>query len=709
MAEIVAQRGHPYDLPIGRPPLGRSERIAPEHRIERATGEFHGTERMGVPAMHGSGERQLGESHLADAPEALHERVIHHCLFLGAHQDRSVERVADFHGLSCPDVISPPPMHTLSADVPLAVGDVLHHPAFGFAVVDALEETGVALRWERPGSGHPSRVSRALLAGTYRRCASDGLLGPSVTHPEEARGLVTREPLVSLALLLLDLGGTANRDEVRDWLLDRRFLADARFDAWWATLLQLAASDPRFEARPPVVALRPGATAEILRATLATPLPVAGSLPPAGLFPFARRVAAALMEAHAAGETLVPDRDAIRLEPTRVHLPTQPGSGGTERRDDVRFVIRLVIEQLVGVLPAPADLPDTDLCCLLGAVAPTVPVEFLGVAQLALASDPELRPQDGAALLHKLAVAEAVAEVRAAASWSREAHVSVGFNSHIGTMKSLQAQTNQDAFLLVGEPGFALIAVADGISLSNAGTGDLASHLAVRSLRAHFADHAPELRAAASGRIHGFLGEALQRANRLICDQATRLAHGDPERDIPMGTTLLGALTVGNRIHLASLGDSRGYLVGPHGVAIVTADQNLQALRLRDALTGRDVVWDDPRFSLTGYLGHFTMDGKLELPPPFSRTFTLLPGEWLILATDGLTDYAAAEEAETLKVIVECIRDTRGLTPGALAMDLARRLVDAANRGGGGDNITVLALTLSSDWGAAADEPPVPS
>jgi serine/threonine protein phosphatase PrpC len=95
--------------------------------------------------------------------------------------------------------------------------------------------------------------------------------------------------------------------------------------------------------------------------------------------------------------------------------------------------------------------------------------------------------------------------------------------------------------------------------------------------------------------------------------------------------------------------------------------------------------------------------------PPFTRALTLLPGEWLILCSDGLTDYGGPEEAAIGTLLTATVRDAKGATPAARAMDICRALVDAANRGGGGDNVTVLALTLSSEYGAAPNEGSVPS
>lgn len=599
-------------------------------------------------------------------------------------------------------------MRSISPEDVLEAGDVLHHPAFGFATVDATDGAVTMLRWERPGSAHPTRVGPTGLQASYRRIDPRGFLARSVADADIARSLLVREPLDALALLLLDLGG-GGKDAVRDWLFDRRIVAEARFDSWWSALLPLAAADGRFEVKGSEVQLREGIDYPAVLAMLEAPLPRAGTLGVSALWPFARRLARATAEAHAAGDGLIRERAAVRMGAGGVSVGALPGNSPASRREDVAFAMRLVLEQLLGTLPSPKDLPDADVCCLVLGVEPGVPPEFLAVAQSALAADPALRPADGLALLERLTTAQGAAALRASAPHFPQAAISVGFNTHIGTIKSLQGQTNQDAFLLLGDPTLALVGVADGISMSTAGSGDVAAALTGKSLRAWFSENAASLASAPAGRVSTLLVEALRRANRQVCEQALKLADGDIEHNIPMGTTLVAAVCQGNRLSLVSLGDSRAYLVGPYGVGQVTPDQNLQLLRLREVLGGNEVEWDEPRHSLTGYLGHFTAEGRIELPPVYTRSVAMLPGEWLILCSDGLSDYAASEDAGVLKVIQDGIRDARGNTAGAVAMDVARRLVDAANRGGGGDNITVLALTLSPDYGATASDSAVPS
>jgi len=590
-------------------------------------------------------------------------------------------------------------MNPLDVSDELAPGDVLHHPAFGFAVVEQVDGDSAALRWERPGSAHPHRAARSAIASTWRRCDPRGFFARTVVDPDGARALFTREPLDVVGLILLDLRptGATSRDDLREWLLDRRLLPESRFDPWWSSVCGLAAQDPRFEVRPPNIQLADGVGRDLLLAALDTPLPRPGTLPVSQLASTARRLAGALAEVHAGGEHASRDRAAVRAVPSGYHLGSLPGVSAADRREDVAWLGRLILEQILGPLPPQDHLASGAIPCLVHGLQPQVPPEILEVLGAACASDPALRPADGAELAARLAVADAVATHRLHAPADPYAQVAVGFDSHIGILKALNGQTNQDAFLVAGDPALALLVVADGISLSDAGTGDLASQLAVRTLRTWFGAQGSQLGGAPANRAQNALVEVLRRANKTICETALKLGNGDVEHNIPMGTTAVAALVSGNRVTLASLGDYRAYVVGAHGAALLTADQNLESLRLGEVLAGHEVEWDEPRHALTAYLGHFDLEGRESFPAPFTRTFTLLPGEWLVICSDGLCDYAVDEDAAMGPLLQRAVTLAEGPSATARAMDLARRLVDAANRGGGGDNVTVLTLTLSPD------------
>ena len=85
------------------------------------------------------------------------------------------------------------PIHDI-AD--LTRGDVIHHPALGFAIVDRVEPDSARLYWESNGSRLPPMVSAELLAKGYRRCVPGGFLFRSVVDKASLRALVDGSTLV---------------------------------------------------------------------------------------------------------------------------------------------------------------------------------------------------------------------------------------------------------------------------------------------------------------------------------------------------------------------------------------------------------------------------------------------------------------------------------------------------------------------------------
>lgn len=584
-------------------------------------------------------------------------------------------------------------MHAIPSHDVLEDGDVLHHPVFGFAQVTGKQRDATRVRWESPGPHHPPAVGHEVVASGYRRCTPGGFFARSVRDPDAARAHLARDPLSALAELIHELGEPQREEDLVDWLLQRGLLTRARAGSWLETLRPVLARDARFVRDDGTLGLHGG----FRRDAQVRPVPSPGSLDPCEALPYAERLALAVTTLHAAGIGLMDREGAIAEGPDGFVLTAGGPADAARRREDVRRVIRDVLTHAVGALPSEEQLAGLELVACLGGTCLSLPPEFLAVVATACAPDPEHRPQDAFALARALADARATAEFRARAGMVRGACAAAGFDTHVGLAKSLHAQTNQDSFVAIGEQDFALLAVCDGISQCTAGSGDLASALAARALRAHWNEHASTLADATDTRVSAWLHEALTRANQAVCDGARRVAGAELERRIPMGTTAVVAVTRGNRVHLASLGDSRAYLVGTHGVAMLTTDHNATADAIRDGFARGEHTTDGQEgWALTRFLGHFDEAMQAVLPAPFERTVDLLPGEWLILCSDGFTDYAADDEAGIARILRDAARKVADMPAGSAAMELARRLVSAANRGGGGDNVTVVALTLTA-------------
>jgi serine/threonine protein phosphatase PrpC len=167
-----------------------------------------------------------------------------------------------------------------------------------------------------------------------------------------------------------------------------------------------------------------------------------------------------------------------------------------------------------------------------------------------------------------------------------------------------------------------LLLVADGMGGEPA--GDVASEIASRTVRDEF----PTLPG-------GDLGQALKQAFRKANDAIYREAESDAAKT-GMGTTLTAALLQGRYATIAHVGDSRAYLLRGEGLTQVTRDHSLVEEEATAGRMTQKAARNDPRrHILTHSLGSSArLDGKL----PSIFELTLLPGDRLLLCTDGLYD-----------------------------------------------------------------------
>ena len=224
-------------------------------------------------------------------------------------------------------------------------------------------------------------------------------------------------------------------------------------------------------------------------------------------------------------------------------------------------------------------------------------------------------------------------------------------------------ENNEDSYCL-GElpvPGGWLLAVADG--LGGLQGGEVASGIAVRTLRAYlWAEGGPDV----SWR------EALRRGI-VAAHRAIRAEAAADGALAGMATTLTAAVVAGGRLHWGHVGDSRAYLVRGGALAPLTRDHSVVAELLAAGRLAPEAARRDPRrHQLTQALG---MEGEPEVE---TGELDLLPGDWVVLATDGLT--AVVRDEEIL----------RAAAASASAGAFCQTLVDLANARGGPDNITVL-------------------
>lgn len=180
--------------------------------------------------------------------------------------------------------------------------------------------------------------------------------------------------------------------------------------------------------------------------------------------------------------------------------------------------------------------------------------------------------------------------------------------------------------------------------------------------------------------------QRLQRAIHTANKRVYEAAHDNAEQR-GMGTTLTVALIVGDHVHIASVGDSRAYLINagglaPNGATAVqlTSDHSLVA-RLVDIgqITEEEARTHPQRNILYRSIG---TDPSVEVDT-FSEQ--VRPSDSILLCSDGLINYVRDDELARI-----------ALDHADPEMACAR-LVALANDRGGSDNISVLIVRIEGD------------
>jgi PPM family protein phosphatase len=220
---------------------------------------------------------------------------------------------------------------------------------------------------------------------------------------------------------------------------------------------------------------------------------------------------------------------------------------------------------------------------------------------------------------------------------------------------------NEDYCYVDGERG--LYVLADG--MGGARAGEHASRLAVETV-AETVRNSPQ-------RDSQILILATEEANRRVIEAASN----DPGLE-GMGTTLVTALDLGGELAIASVGDSRAYLLNGGGLRLITEDQTWVNEVGRPLGLDEECLRNHPmRHVLTMAIGAST---------PLTVNHYRIPlgvGDIVMLCSDGLHGVLDPTAMEGI------LRQSRH---GAPLEAGGRKLVDAAKNAGGPDNVTVVLL-----------------
>ena len=193
--------------------------------------------------------------------------------------------------------------------------------------------------------------------------------------------------------------------------------------------------------------------------------------------------------------------------------------------------------------------------------------------------------------------------------------------------------------------------------------GDVASSLALETVEALFRDG------------DGTLAEQVREANRAVLERSVADQQGERHGHDPHRRHGRGHATPAS----CHVGDSRAYLLRAGDLRQLTSDHTLVARMVKAGEISREEAAVHPHRNVVTQVA--------SAPRPTcvvdEEDVPLLDGDRLLLCSDGLTGMVAEDQ---IQAILEAEPDPQ---------DAADRLVKAANRAGGVDNITVVVLDVA--------------
>lgn len=234
--------------------------------------------------------------------------------------------------------------------------------------------------------------------------------------------------------------------------------------------------------------------------------------------------------------------------------------------------------------------------------------------------------------------------------------------SDIGLVRS----ENQDKVIVKEFDGKVLAIVCDGMGGEN--SGEEASRVTAEAIAENFFSKYHS--ALTRQNIKNLLISSISLANSIV--YAT--AQSDPEK-YGMGTTCIVAVAEKDFAQIINIGDSRAYLLDEQGITRVTKDHTyVQMLVDRGEISEAEMKSHPQRNILIKAVG--TSESVK------ADYYQIIPsGSYkLVLCSDGL--YGYCEESDILE------------TFNAYAMEEAtHKLIEIAKQKGGGDNITIAAIS----------------
>ena len=242
----------------------------------------------------------------------------------------------------------------------------------------------------------------------------------------------------------------------------------------------------------------------------------------------------------------------------------------------------------------------------------------------------------------------------------------VGFKTDRGRRRT----NNEDACFVMKRDR--VFIVADGVGGNN--SGEIASRTCVNEI-ARYVETYPLTGQESADELRSYFEDCLRDVNFKVLEMSQRF-----EWNKGMATTVVIAYIQKDTLYIMNVGDSRGYILHDGELTQITEDHTYVNTLLKAGLiTADEAEHHENKNMITRAVGaDYTIEGDF-------FQVGIRPGDIILICTDGL--YGEVDREELI----------RQLEKDSTMTEICSELVDAANRNGGNDNITMVVLKITEE------------
>ena len=201
--------------------------------------------------------------------------------------------------------------------------------------------------------------------------------------------------------------------------------------------------------------------------------------------------------------------------------------------------------------------------------------------------------------------------------------------------------------------------------------GEIASTTAISAIKSYIDENIYDIELV-EDQINDLIRGAISRANKEIYEIAEK-----DETYKGMGTTVILAITFGNRVYIGHIGDSRLYRIRKNIIRQLTTDHSYVQALLKEGTITKEQAYNHPQKNIL-----LKVVGCEPYIEPDILVKGFLKDDVLLMCTDGLTNMLTSEE------IFNIITNEKNNLE-----NVCKHLIDAANEKGGNDNISVILVS----------------